>query len=654
MALVSFRLRRTDDVGSYVREEGRLDSALRSDSYVAPSDVASFSSFSATVMNLEEQTIIDATRPDGQYTAYAYDVLTEWTLTEALASAPVTVSPIEVHIVVNQYGEPLTVEDGTTVFNCNSASFVNTFRHVSSLYKPGTWLYYGFFIKYSDGSTEWFERAANVVVQLPRNYQSVDELWQRIPEYYRAADYGAGNGHLKKYLSLFGWELDKTRSLIDSLITINDPLTSPTTTLDAIAKQLGLPVTSLDVGTTRLRSILLNVFNLRQRKGTINGTTSFISAMSGCKSSFDSDTNTFKVYSQRVNLLSDPKFRQQDISYYLGTPSVIDRTPFTLRSETGGSVLRNPDSNDDAIRNYNSNTLSIGELAEYTTTLTTDTAASVGWGVYTYGSAFLSSASVPIVNTVIYDGEETSGASVSVVYANGDGIKIEIPNDATGSQVVVVYGRKPFNYRNDNTYYTSFNCNLAGASFVNFRFITNDNINSYIEVDPPDSVGESLFYDSWNTESAANQDIFLYGNTAYYNASAPGLATVGRFSLQHPETPDIDNTEQVVVPALVFFADPGDSIIVSKWLVEPNAVGRYFDGDDIYGGFIKQANQPNIVGVADYRWGPNGGDDNENFSYYTLDYARITDAVGRVVEDTLIPVTMIGDYTIEWNTIPGD
>lgn len=654
MALISFRLRRTDDVGSYVREEDRLDSALRSDSYVVPTDSSGFSSFSATVMNVEEQTVIDAGRPGGQYTVYEYDVLTEWTLTEALVSSPATVSPIEIHLVVNQYGEPLTVEDGTTVFTCNSSSFVNLFRHVSALYKPGTWLYYGFFIKYSDGTTEWFERAATVTVQLPYYYQSVEDLWKRIPEYYRAADYAEGKGHLKKYLSLFGWELDKTRSLIDSLITINDPVTSPTSTLDAIAKQLGVPVTSLDVGTSRLRSVLLNIFNLRQRKGTIDGTTSFISAMSGCQSRFDSDTNTFYVYSQRVNLLSDPKFRQQDISFYLGTPSVLDRTPFTLRSESGGSALRNPDANDDAIRNYNSNPLSVGELAEYTTTLTTDTAASVGWGVYTYGSAFSGSASVPVINTVIYDGEETAGASVSVVYANGDGIKIEIPNDATGPQVVVVYGRKPFYYRNDVTYYSSFNCNLSGASFVNLRFITNDNINSFIEIDPPDSVGEALFYDSWNTESAANQDIFLYGNTAYYNASAPGLATVGRFSLQHPESPDIDNVEKAVVPALVFFADPGDSIIVSKWLVEPNAVGRYFDGDDIYGGFIQQANQPSIVGVADYRWGPNGGEDNENFSYYTLDYARVTNAVERVVEDTLIPVNMIGNYTIEWNTIPGD
>ena len=87
MSLVSFRLRRTDDIGSLVRQVDRLDSAIRSDSCVVPSDVGSgFSTFSATVIDIEEKTIIDATRPLGQYVVYEYDVLTNWTLTEPLVA----------------------------------------------------------------------------------------------------------------------------------------------------------------------------------------------------------------------------------------------------------------------------------------------------------------------------------------------------------------------------------------------------------------------------------------------------------------------------------------------------------------------------------------------------------------------------------------
>lgn len=654
MALVSFRLRRTDDVGSYVREQGRLDSAVRSDNFIAPSGDFGSSTFSSQVFNLTKQTVVDNSRPGGSYDVYVSEVDLAWTLETALVENPSQTSPIEVHIVVNQYGEPLTVEDGVSVFSCNASNFVQTYRHSSTLYKPGTWLYYGFYIKYSDGATEWFERASELRVQIPRYYQSLESLWQRIPEYYRALDYSDGNGDLRRFLSLFGWELDKARTLIDSLVSINDPLTSPTPSLDAIAAQLGVPTNSVEIGTYRLRNVLSNIFNLRQRKGTADGIASFIAALTGCRSRFDATTNTFYIDTQRINFVSDPKFRQQDLNFYTGTPSNVDRTPFTLRKTDGGSALRNTDNNDDAIRNYNANPTAASALASYTTNVFVDSAASVGWGVYTYGAAFNAASAIPIIEQVDYNGESIPSNSVAVVNSGGTGLKITIPSNATGSQVVVVYGRKPFYYRNDVIYYTSFDCNLSGASFVNFRMIDNDNIINYLETNPPDSLGSSLYYDTWNTESAANQNIFLYGNGAFYNASAPGLATAGRFSIQQPDTPSVENVEKAIVPALVFFANPGETIVVSRWLVEPNAVGRYFDGDDIYGGFVQEANQPSVVGVSDYRWGKSGGNTNEDFSYYTLDYERIVTATERIVEEYLIPVNMIGQYTIEWDTIPGE
>jgi len=654
MALVSFRLRRTDDVGSYVREQGRLDSAVRSDNFIAPSGDFGSSTFSSQVFNLTKQTVVDNSRPGGSYDVYVSEVDLAWTLETALVENPSQTSPIEVHIVVNQYGEPLTVEDGVSVFSCNASNFVQTYRHSSTLYKPGTWLYYGFYIKYSDGATEWFERASELRVQIPRYYQSLESLWQRIPEYYRALDYSDGNGDLRRFLSLFGWELDKARTLIDSLVSINDPLTSPTPSLDAIAAQLGVPTNSVEIGTYRLRNVLSNIFNLRQRKGTADGIASFIAALTGCRSRFDAATDTFYIDTQRINFVSDPKFRQQDLNFYTGTPSNVDRTPFTLRKTDGGSALRNTDNNDDAIRNYNANPTAASALASYTTNVFVDSAASVGWGVYTYGAAFNAASAIPIIEQVDYNGESIPSGSVAVVNSGGTGLKITIPSNATGSQVVVVYGRKPFYYRNDVIYYTSFDCNLSGASFVNFRMIDNDNIINYLETNPPDSLGSSLYYDTWNTESAANQNIFLYGNGAFYNASAPGLATAGRFSIQQPDTPSVENVEKAIVPALVFFANPGETIVVSRWLVEPNAVGRYFDGDNIYGGFVQEANQPSVVGVSDYRWGKSGGNTNEDFSYYTLDYERIVTATERIVEEYLIPVNMIGQYTIEWDTIPGE
>jgi len=646
MALTSFKLRRTDDVGSYVRETGRLDSAIRSDDFIQPSSGTGSVAFQAVPFNVE-QVVVNGLEK------HKSTVRINWSIGEALQTNPASTAPVELHITVNQYGEPLTVEDGTKVAVYTQTNYVEAYDHESLLYKPGTWLYYGLFLKYSDGASEWFERVALATIQIPKYYESLENLWNRIPEYYRALDYQVG-GSLRSFLSLFGWELDRVRSLIDSLAVINDPLRTPTPALDAVAKQLGVPTSSAEVGTARLRSVLNNIFNLRQQKGTFAGTASFISALTGCNVSYDPDTTTFKVATQRINLISDPKFRQQDLNFYTGTPSDVNRTPFTLRKTDGGSALRDPSNNDDAIRNYNANPTAASVLAAYTTNVFVDSAASVGWGVYTYGAAFNAASAIPIIEEVDYEGQTISAASVSVVNSGGTGLKITIPSNATGSQVVVVYGRKPFYYRNDVVYYTSFDCNLSGASFVNFRMIDNDNVINYLEVDPPDSFGEALYYDTWNTESAQNQNIFMYTVDSFYNASAPGLATVGRFALEQPK--DISNVEfeKAVVPALVFFADPGESIIVSRWMVEPKTIGRYFDGDDIYGGFVKEANQFNIVGVYDYRWGTDGGNDNEDFSYYTLDYDRVVTATERIVEEYLMPVNMIGQYTIEWNTIPGD
>jgi len=637
MALVSFRLRRTDDVGSYVQGEDVLDSALRGDRYVvASANTLGLSTFSANVFDVVATEVIDETRPGGQYTQYTTTIDLAWSLDTDLVLDPVVTAPIGLYIISNQNGEPVTVEDGIPVFSCTTETFVNNLQYTSTTLKLGSWLYYGFFIKYSDGATEWFERVAVIYIQIPKQYESAAALWQRIPEYYRWIDATEGNSNLYDFLKLFGWELDRMRSLIDSLSIINDPLLAITPALDLLAQQLGVPNTSTEVGTSKLRNVLLNIFELRKTKGTAKGVTAYISALTGCTSTYDEATKTFKVYTQRVNLLSDPKFRQQDLSYYTGSPSELDRVPFSLRNDEGGSVLRNPDANDDALRAYSSNPLDLDDLVAYTTTSTTSTAASVGWGVYTYGAAYDSGASVPIID------------------ATPTGIKITIPAEATGAQTVVVYGRKPFMYKNDIVYYSSFNCDISGASFSNFRFITNTMAVNQLEINPPDSYGSALYYDSWNDTSASNASLFLRSADSHYDTVNPGLATVGRFAIQHPVPDDPDNVEDVVLPVLMFTADPGAEITISEWLVEANAIGAYFDGDKIFGGFIKEANQLSIVGLSDYRWGPNGGNNNEDFSYYTMDYGRITVAVERVVEEHLLPVIMIGDYTIAWNTLPGD
>jgi len=210
MALVSFRLRRTDNNGSLVRGESRTDNSIRSDGYVVASSDTGLSTFDAFVFNVDKQVVNNTN-------VYTSTLRLTWTLETPLEDSPAVTAPIGLHIVYNLYGEPLTIEDGVSVFTCDLATYVETVEHITTNIKPGSWVYYGFFIKYSDGTNVWYERVVTNYVQIPTYYGSIDSMWQRVPEYYRALDQSDANNHLYRFLELFGWELDSLRSLIDSL-----------------------------------------------------------------------------------------------------------------------------------------------------------------------------------------------------------------------------------------------------------------------------------------------------------------------------------------------------------------------------------------------------------------------------------------------------
>lgn len=654
MPSVSFRLRRDDDIGSLVRQVSRDDSAIRSDSYVQPVANSAFSTFTVSVVDGEFLNIVDANRINGYYTAYKSTVDLSFTLDQALQTNPSGSSlPIGVSIVVSPEGEPLTVEDGTIVYTCDATNYNESYTHVSTSYTEGTWLYYSMFVKYSNGTTTWYERVADTYVLLPTLYFSVNNLWDKVPDYYRSLDNTQANDSLYRFVSLFGWELDKTRSLIDSLMLVNDPMVAPPSALENLAKQVGLEISINDLGTKKVRAVLNNIFELRKRKGTAYGISAYISAMSGSKVSYISGTKTFNIFTHRVNLVSDPKFRNLSTTSVAGSPATISRNPFTLRGTSDGSSLRNTARTDLSIRGETTN--SSGYLSyAYTTNQYISTSASVGWGVYTYGPTISGASSVPVVEHVQYNGTNLNGSSVPVVSSGGNGIKVSIPSTSTGDQNVVIYGRKPFRYAEGVQYYTSFNCVLAGASFNNIRFIKYSNIGTYLETPIPDALGNDLYFDQWNDINASTANHYVISPDTYYNNAEPSLSTYGRFAIEHPLHDFTTFESAYVVPVLTFTINPNSYVAVSNWLVEPNGLSTYFDGDTESGGFVRQANQTSPIGITDYRWGANGGSTNVDFSYYTLDYARVVDTVERVVENNLVPVDMIGNYTLAWNKLPGD
>ena len=399
MALTSFTLRKTSG-GSYLQQNGNTDNSIRSDGLSVANTVSSFTTgtntFSANIIGKGV-------------------VRLEWTLEDTLVSTVTSgTAPVELRIISSYTGEPVTIRDGVLVQSITSSTATSYFDD-TPIVQEGRWVYYSLFAKYSNGTDYWFIRVATLYIQIPINYGSVESLWQHIPEYYKTLDYAQPdltNGYtpLYAFLELFGNEMDRTRTLIDSVALSNDPELAVTPALQQLAYEVGLEVTTDDLGTSKVRALLNNIGTLRQQKGTISNICSYVSAMSGCRVEYKYNNSlpkphVFNIYAQRVNFISDPEFNDSTITTTTATVTQNGNTLYAKR--------------------------------QLTTT----------WGVVTYGS-----------NSI--------GASNPVITNSNKGITITMPSGSYATRTVLVYPRKPFPYLGTQTYGTSYDYSgTSGASF---------------------------------------------------------------------------------------------------------------------------------------------------------------------------------------------
>lgn len=337
MARVSFRLRRTAGVagesaspatGSYLRSSDEFqtlsghspidqDAALRSTGIIILDETVTESVFEAVAVG---------------YSA----VELSWQLSEpfsTIAELSSSTGLLEVAIVYSKTGYPETVSDGDLLFQApinrythatnnqvftqiiSSSDLIGTFES-EDVFEPesGRWAYYTLFGLYNQGGgngTFYYNRLASLEVLLPRNYGSTEALWERIPQYYRELD--EGSSFLYRYLSVFGFEIDRIRTLIDSVLTQYDPSLTEAESVAELAYMLGLEITPNDLGVTRARALLHDIGFLRRRKGTIDATKEYLTAVSGASvdvfSSNVAPYFTFCVHSQKCNLIANPRFK---------------------------------------------------------------------------------------------------------------------------------------------------------------------------------------------------------------------------------------------------------------------------------------------------------------------------------------------------------
>ena len=544
MAYKSFRIRRADLIaspdanpfGSYVRGtdtdapvgQTRLDSdsALRADGFIAPVGVLD----------------VDATFEATATTHTSVDLSWSSFLIEDPATKVGGDTCIKsVVVVYSRTGAPETVADGVII---KTQTYIDTTYAVTHNNVPsGAWAYYSLFLHWNQNGTgpsgiNWYERVATLQELVPFDHNTTDALWNRIPSHHRIADTngtatdpeGLSRGYLYRFLDVFGFEFDRIRTLLNSVVQQYDPEKTETESIDQLSKMFGLEVNIQDLGTSRIRQILKDIAYYRQRKGTLEATKQYLTAVTGSEvdviEATSSPRYTFNIHAEKANLVADSLFVIES-----GTKK------WELTTETASVAYT--------------------KSGEYIT-VTNSGSSSAQF-------ALMSTVAVPVKDNTDYWSS------------------IEITTASAGS--------------------------IWGAQWAS----------------------ASASWADWSTSNQSNQII------------PTNLSPTGRKVILKPT----QSTTSMLYPVLIFGLAAGASTTVTKWMVEPNSYGPFFNGDSDFGGFVYQNN------FADHQW---SGSQYASYSTYSTNRKKTQDTIADLLPK-LLPVTMLLDpsidKTINYDWIPG-
>lgn len=276
----------------------------------------------------------------GEFTASAVDyTLTHLTwgvpLVSTLTSTP---QATQVILVYSPDGEPDIVDAGSVLLETTTDG---EYYHTCP---EGRWAYYTLFLKYQSSTGDlYYDAAARLSVLVPKNYGSTDILFNHMPTYYReqdgTLDTGAG-GPLYRYLSIFGWDADRLRTLLDYFVGCRDPQVARTEELDHLASEFGVPFTSVALGTSRLRAFMNEIGYIGRGNGKESILEAALSAVTGSEVTVNYATSTIYIKPQRVNLVRDPMLKTGlSTAFDGGLPTT---TTFGSVVDFGGVTLSGP------------------------------------------------------------------------------------------------------------------------------------------------------------------------------------------------------------------------------------------------------------------------------------------------------------------------
>lgn len=571
------------------------------------------------------------------------EILLTWDLDLASTLTP-TLQPTRVLIVYSDLGEPQTIAEGLLLADTATTS------RLTHYVPPGKWAYYSMFIRYENVSGSiYYDRVATMAELAPYNYGCSDDMYRKIPEYYRLLDeeLDSGNGGpLKRMISLFGFEADRVRTAIDYLITCKDPLLAHSQVLDILAKDLTVDIRSDELGAAKLRNILHSVGLIRRSLGTPASIALIVQAATGSEAAFNLEgpLPAIDIYAQRVNMLKDPNIIGGAAGSFVGgTPTT---KTFTSQFDANGPILTYD------VWNNGSASTSVFALSY------SANGASVPSPTATYSGG---AASVPALSLEEYEGG-TPFSSLS-------------PYDEFSD------ADRRFDEEINEQYWQFAPDPLSGGSLSYLKTI--DNL-------IPVFRNESFFFSMHGDFVENAQDevvrVALYGISSGA-ASAGYSGTVDDYLICNAEGPiviaGIKYWKLTIPPDAVGWQNSSLTIFLNttaniskgfqKMLLEKVVGGRYFDGDSTEGGWV--VNYSTGQRISDYRWynpdNPSSdveGPEQQTYSVYNSNYKKTRSLADRYLP-LILPVkqTSYADvvysndptnittkiWSLNWNVIPG-
>ena len=188
----------------------------------------------------------------------------------------------KLRIVRNTYGYSVNAWDGEIVFTTTRGVDPTLFTDVVANNKPGFY-YYSIWV-YETTQYTWV-KAGDVTGLVVKDYGSIGNFYSYIPSIFKISQpYSASsdwdNEDLKQFLALFGYQVDKIRSLTELIKNRYDFQTLSGSIIPEMLNQFGIKYEP-EIGYQRSRTLVRDSILISKAKGSYTGLAEYVKALTG-------------------------------------------------------------------------------------------------------------------------------------------------------------------------------------------------------------------------------------------------------------------------------------------------------------------------------------------------------------------------------------